>query len=537
MTLCVTALALASTACYPSIGGWDEDWEDVDEDAVLPVASASAVIHLDATRERLVVVRPNAQAEVDVRVHELGDPQSPSDLEVYALRAKLDGSGVLALTTTRDGEDGSVRSVLHHLGDAADSTPESVVLPAAYPSLRLTPDHRRALLFFGDDDAPVTQGLHNANQFSVIDLSSGSLSPRTATVDGFGGRVRDVHFPGQVEGGVPMPVDVGGVLRDIAVFLADGEIVLHDLDHPEDDRVALALPSNRDFLPDQTLLRAGDEAFASPVLFVRSRQSADLAMLNLVDKSEPGGSGFSVVVSLLSVGNGVSDMLAVNDGGRAYLVALRDETLVFADIATQQSHSLDLGWSAHRMVTRTAEDGSSEAILWGSGGQSVLIVPLTDIQNASPRRIREFRIQGGIGEFVRLGSDRAMVSSRDNLYILDFAGDGSVTPLATSIDEYHSEDAMFVGDLLHLAPKGYDTIHTVDLDSLAPSSLVLGSSTRASFAFPDIGKFVVLHPDRTGYVSVVDAAQPRRATTRSRWGYLIEGALDAKHPASRREQG
>ena len=355
------AVVVVAAACgddpYP-IGddaGWSENSED---SGPRVVATGQSIVQIGHRSRELVVVRPSSGTDIAVERHGLDGPKPERSGGIYQLAALGDGSGVLAL---RGGLFDDAPPTLVHLAADPGATPVEYALDGAYTSISLTPDHRRAILYYGDESEHDAQGLHNANQFTVIDLGSTTLEPRTATVDGFGGRLRSVQFPGQQQPGEISPVDIGGVARDLAVFLASEEIVLHDLDDPGATQVAVQLPTTTEFEPEQTLLRAGDENFDRPVLFVRSSSSADLAMLTLVEKADGEAQGFSAHVSLLPVGAGVTDMVHVNAGGVGYLAAVRGETLVFSNIGTQQNHELALGWRAAHIELRTNQDGDQVA--------------------------------------------------------------------------------------------------------------------------------------------------------------------------------
>jgi hypothetical protein len=384
------------------------------------------------------------------------------------------------------------------------------------------------VLYF--DSAISDVPLSNANQVSIIDFSSGDV--RNLTLNGFGGRLRDVHFPAQLEEGVEAPIDVGGTERDIVVFLADGEVVLVDMNNPDADQVAVSFGENP-FSPVDTLLRPGDELVENASLFVRSSTGADVAVLSLFDKAdeETGLGGFSVDPGLISVGNGASDFVFHDEDEVPYLITANAASgdFVFTDIRTHGSFTVDAEGQLSNIFLRNAQQGDvtiRQVVGWAHGGTQVHTVDLDGISNSIGRKADHLNVMGGIDDLVVLDNDRLLISSGSLLYVLDLA-ESQVTPL-TAQSPYDPRASALDGELLLLGTPGQEWISSVDLLALNPESMILDDPISRFHYLPGAQKVIAEHDDAFGHVTVADARDPSRTTTYSAWGFLLDGLLESE---------
>lgn len=512
------ALAAAPAGC---------DDNDPFEDAPVftgPVSTRSAVAWVEQERNELIFVLPE-EDELDVQRRAIGDDRT----RVSWVQPTLDGSELLALVVPASDKEEDVDERLLVFPGNGDGDSRSYDVMAPFSTVSLTPDRRRAVLHFGagsgGNDSAVLQ---NANQVAIVNLD-GTEAPRLFTLNGFGGRVARVEFPGQTTPGQPGLIQIGSRLRDIAAFLAANEVVLVDMDDAAANQVAVNIGSIT-FTPEETLLRPPNDKFDKPVLFLRSSNSADVAMLTLAPKtSESGAEGFTAQVSLLPIGSQATDFVTHDGDEVPYLVTLDPsrQALAFTDIRTQQGFSVALLGSATELFTRThvTEIGPTrQLVAWAPGGAVIHTLDLDGIDDALGRTPRQLNIQTGIDALVILDNDRVLVGSGTNLYVVDFTNE-QVTPLS-SATPYEPTSSALEGDRLLLGTPGQSWISTVDLTTLNPESMLLDDPIGSFHYLPDIGRVVAVHQEAIGHLTVAEASDPSRSTSYTAWGFLLEGLLN-----------
>lgn len=483
-----------------------------------PIGTRTSVVWPDQTHQELLFAVPQDD-DLDVRRVVLGD----GDTRVAWVASDLTGDDVLALVVPASEKiEGIDDRLLRVAADGSDE-PVEIAVRAPFSSLALGPDGRRAVLHFGN--GPGTDVLQNQNQVALVDLGDDSV--RDLTLNGFGGGLDSVHFPA-TDG---LPVEIGGILREIIAFVADGEVVLVDAADPELDQAAVRFGAETGFSPTATLLRRGNPLFEQPALFLRSDTSSDVAMLTLVDRPDEatGAPGFSAQVSLIPVGGGATDLLTHDGKAAPYLVTVAGDRLTFTDIRTQQGFAIVLEGSASRLQLRTAETPlgpTPQLVAWANGGNVIHQLDLDGIEDALGRRPERLAIGSGIDALVMLDNDRALVGSGTTLYVVDFT-QGQVTPLTSTV-AYDPASSALAGNQLLLGTPGQTWVSAVDLATLDPESMVLDDPIRSFFHLPDANKLVVVHDDGAGFVTVTDDATPTRASSFSRWGIFHADLLERR---------
>lgn len=480
-----------------------------------PVATQGALVWTDVARDELVFVRPDGDAlAIDRAV--AGDERTA----IAWTAATRDGAGVLALTVPASAKEEDVDEQLHRFAGDGDGEPVVYDVRAPFTSVALSPDHRRAVLWFGA--AGSSEQLHNANQIALVDLGGDAVV--NVTLNGFGGALRAVQFPGQTREGEPAPVTIGGVAHDIAAFLAAGEVVLMDMDDKDLDQVAVPLGADLGFEPTRTLLRPGDDLYADPALFVLSAQGGEVGMLTLLP--EPGDAGFTAQISLVSVGEAATDVVLHASASVPYLVTVDPvaAALVFTDIRTQGGFDVPLDTPAQRVYLRDGDDGR-QAVVWAPNGAAIATLDLAGIDDALGRKPDLLKIESGIVDLVALDNDRALVGAGTTLYVVDFPS-AQVTPLSAQSPYDPVRGSALVGDRLLLGTNGQPWVSTVDLRTLSPESMLLDDPISEFHYLPGPKRIVVTHADPTGMLTVVDPDKPSRGTSHVHWGFLLQAALD-----------
>lgn len=504
-------LALALCSLLAACG---EDRYDGAFDVSAPVATASSLVWVDRTHREAVFVRPDGD-DLAIARAPLGDDRiAPGWL--VALRS---GAGALVMTSPASAKQEDVGDRVHRFSaDGADAVEYEVAAP--FTSVAQTPDHRRAVLYFGSGDS--TEVLANANQVALLDLAGDGA--RAFTLNGFGDTVARVEFPAQRVEGQPAGVVVDGAARDLAAFIAGSELVLVDMDDPALDQVAIPFPVTFDGHSDLTYLRPGNDLYANPVLFVRG--AAEVAKLDLV--GEPGGGGFTAQVGLLP-GGAATDMVHFDGAEVPYLITAdpASSELDFTDIRTLGGFSIGLSAAAQRLFLRDQQGPGGptrQVVAWAPSGTAIATLDLGDIDDALGREPRYLSVPAGIGGLVRLDNDRLLIGAGLKLYVIDLATE-QVTPLVSQVG-YDPRFSAIVDERLLLGTPSQPYVSTVDLQTTNPESMLLDHPISQFFYLAEQKKIVVTHADMLGHLTLVDATAASRSTSVSHWGFLLEGEID-----------
>ncbi len=489
-----------------------------------PISTGSSVTFLDVGNREVVFVLPGDE-KLDVNRVALGGQH---DKPAWSVPTR-DGKHLLVLTVPDSGKQEDVQEKLFRLAADGQGEPVPYEVRAPFDRIVLTPDYKRAVLYFGGNGSSAGT-LQNANQVAIVRLDSSDGSEVVNfTINGFGGRLQSVHFPAQLELGMSQNIHVGGSSRDLAVFLAPGEVILVDMD---DVNAAVALNFNQDtgfgFTPEGTLLRPGNELYETPVLFVRALNSSDVAMLSLVAQAiDP--SQFTAQVNLLSVTTGCTDFAYHDDGDTPMLVTVDSDrgSLRFTDITKTEYFDVDLDGPASRLFIRDHDDDGTlvkQVVVWALESNIIHTLELDGIANSLNRKPRKLKIAGGIGTLVRLDNDRTLIGSGNELYVVDFSQE-KITPL-TSSQELDPTSSALERDMLYLGTAGHSAISSVDLVSLNPEDMLLDDPIQSFHYLSELKKIAVVHDDPVGHMTVANANDLSRSTSYTTWGFLLSGVLD-----------
>ena len=519
--LAALLLGLANTGCEIS------DPYDDPTTVRSPVGTRDALAYIDEGNDEIVFVRPG-DAEIEVVRKALG---SADDIASWAV-PNLDGSELLVLNVPRSAKVEGVEETLLRYAADGSGDPTSLDVLAPFTSVALSPDGRRAVLYFGQDaEGPALQ---NSNQVAIVDLDTNEV--RNLTLNGFGGRLSSVAFPGQAQESGPAPIQIGNSSRDIVAFLAQNEIVMVDMDDANADQVAVKLSDGIDIVPDETLLRPGNSLFEDPVLFIRSSTSREVAMLSLIDKADEvtGDPGFTAQISLVSVGaevgGGATDVVYYDSDDVPYLITSHSGALVFTNIETQNTFAVPVAGGALRVLLRDKDlgDGNSikQSVSWDPGGNTIWTLDLDGIDSTLGRRPQRLDLERNIQQLVQLDNDRLLVGSNTVLYVIDLR-ERQITPLTSQVP-YDPASAYLKSDedALLLGTPEQSWVSRVDLANLNPENVLLDDTISGFFYLPGADKVVLTHEDLSGHLTVIDGDDPTRGSGYVRWGFLLEGALD-----------
>lgn len=519
-SLSLAALSLSAALLLASASASCTELEDRTVDLRAPVSSSESIAYVDDANDELLVVLPT-KTGAEVRRTPLGGPTD----RTAVFRALPDGAGFLAIDVPESAKVEDVEETLRLFAPDGTVTDE-LPLDGAFDQVTYSPDGRWAILWFGNDDG---QPLQNANLVSVVDLQA--KTARSFTLNGFGGRLVSVQFPEYSEPQSTPGVLVGPTRRELVAFLAEDEVVLADLAHPDADQVAVNFGADLGFIPTETLIRPANSSFPEPVLLVRGQFDTDVAMLTLVDQADEltGEPGFTAQIGLLPTGFGITDILTHDSDEAAYVIGVDSPSraLSFVDLATQSGFEIDLAAPITSAFLRTHEklgDTVPQIVAWAQGGDALHLLDLDDIESSLGRKPRTVKIETGIGSVTRLADDRVLVGSSSFLYVVDLQSE-QVTPLQAKVS-YDPSRSVLDGDRLLLATPQQPWLSTVDLLSLDPRN-VLVDRPISSFHFLTGPRVIVLdHESAYGMMTVLDGDEPSRENAVLFWGFAVEGVFD-----------
>jgi hypothetical protein len=167
-----------------------------------------------------------------------------------------------------------------------------------------------------------------------------------------------------------------------------------------------------------------------------------------------------------------------------------------------------------------------QVVAWAPSGTTISTLDLDGIADSLGRKPRHLKIETGIDALVQLDNDRVLIGSGSRLYVVDFPSE-QVTPLSSQTP-YDPTASALVADKLLLGTAGQPWVSTVDLGTLNPESMLVDAPITGFHYLTGPKQIVVTHDDAAGHLTVIDPTDPSRATSRSHWGFLLQGELDRK---------
>ncbi|MFO8070329.1 MAG: hypothetical protein R6V85_00520 [Polyangia bacterium] len=469
---------------------------------------------------------------------------------IHHLRVATDGVEMKRLFSAQEGEiidwmrigpdPGSATSIFALIAPASEretNIEESLVriepeggaktryaVGSLFGGLDFSPQGRWALLYHVDSDADQTGNLYNPNEVVLVDLSQPPSvdNPVTLSVDLGGRSFVDVMF---VE-----PIEVEGVTRHLAIFVADGMVKILDLRRPGSGTVSVKLAADDDprtIVPEQVVARAGDET-RNPMLFVRTGGTPEIYAISLVPRPD-GQPGLWASLNQYDGGFSPSDMELVQDGERPLLVVASSsgKQARIIDVDTADSGVLHLESRCGQVLARESAAGR-ELVLYGTGQPAwVHFLQVEGLAMEKGSNLSEKAVPTGISSAAQLDADRLMIFDYWGDLLLFDLEPRSMTKIAVG-DGGGWQDARLHGDSLYLADSGTDRLAALDLESGHPESLVFDEPIDSFHIVDDSETGLVLHPGVTGRATIFPLAAPSRETAAMVDGFWLEGFVDDK---------
>ncbi|MEZ4392085.1 MAG: hypothetical protein R3A48_13385 [Polyangiales bacterium] len=519
--------ALASAGCHDR----DEAF-DTSLNALTPVTTGASMFFVVPASARAMVANL-AQEGAPLR-------SVPVGLDPVILQARVDGATprgeALILSRGARGDLGVSPEPGSLTALTAAGVTRRYALGSPFNALAQTDDGRFAMTYFRPQSAS-GRLLFNPNEVALVDLDAppSATNPTLRTVRSFGGVPNDVAFS--------PPIEIGGVPRRFAVVLSDAYVTLLDLDHPARSEVTvrLTLPEDpRAIRPEQVLFDA-----AEATIYLRAAASNDVYVLklNAVSATDALQNDYRPTINQLAAGRSPADIALIGDAGARRLLVVspgsRDARVIDARANTITTVPLDAAANRILLFNAAAPGDATprdRALLYATGGgvSAVSFLELTDIDARRAQNVETLNLGRGILSALPL-LDRGVVmlghqtsGGLGQLSLLDLARRTAAPIFA----EVSLSGAQFDSDRrsLWIAPRGSDRVGFIDLQTFRPGELRLDESTE--LVVPLRGdaagrnRVVAVHQGAGGWISVIDANDPRRETVRSLRGYLLSDLLD-----------
>jgi len=511
-------------------------------DILPPVSVAGSLVYIDRPAARALVLDLQAETPTTRRVPigsdpvstfgRLGPASTPRD-EVLVLSRGLRGERGVAP------EPGSLTAIpVRSTGGNA----RRYTLQSPFNAIAQTEDGRYGLAYFRPSTA-AGRLLFNPNEIALLDLDAppSETNPRPRTVRSFGGVPNNVVFS--------PPMMVNGRPRTLALVYSDAYVTLLDLDNPgrAEITVRLTLPEDpRAVLPAQAVFDT-EEA----TVYLRASSSNDIYALRL-EPSTPAdatANDFRPSINQLAAGQLPSDMALIGDAGARRLLVVspgsRDARVI--DARANTTLTIPLEAAAQRILLFEGPSPREttvrpRALLYSTTNNipAVSFLELTDLEARRGQNVDTLQLGRAVTAAVPL-TERGVVmlghpggsgSSAGQLSLLDL-GRRTAAPI---LAEVSLNNARFDDDrqTLWVAPASGERLGFIDLQTFRPGEVRLdGAITDVIPLRGDAmgrSRVAAVHPSAAGWVTLLDARDPRRETARSTRGFLLTNILDTEAP-------
>ena len=173
---------------------------------------------------------------------------------------------------------------------------------------------------------------------------------------------------------------------------------------------------------------------------------------------------------------------------------------------------------------------STRALLYNPGGNRLTFVDLENIEERTTRNVEELSLETGVTKVIPLLDDGRVLFLHDDQFVsmLDLAA-RTIAPIR---GETALSDAVFDQERgrFWVAPGGQDRIAWFELATGDTPEIRLDAPIAQFVPVLAAGKLAAVHYDPLGYVTVLDAEDPKRDDARSIRSFLLADALDGVQP-------
>jgi hypothetical protein len=518
----LTLLALCSLGLH--CGGRNQALEQPLALLEEPVALDDQLVFVDTQGHRAFMLKvTGARPEDAAREVEL--PHEPS----VAVRRNHTNEALVLCLGQRASSEAAEDATLTAL--ESNGTLRRYVLKSRFDTLVQSDDGQYAFLFKSDI---ATRLLENPNEVAIVDLNQDPAKKNNTAV-----HLRNLRSFGDS----PLSVTFSPTMRildedrRLAVVLSKTNVTLIDLAHLDrlETTVQLSDPGGQAVAPTQVMFSPD-----TPELYVRGSSSNDVFVFNLSARpgDDPTADGqahndFRPSIDQLGVGGRPSDMALYGSGSGARLLVLAADTqeASVVDASTSQVTSVSLPNSASKLLLFDATSPhdsqiATRALLYQPNASALMFLDLADLETRGSRNLEQLALERPIVKVIPMLEEHLALVIHDTggVSLVDLAG-RTVSPIRSTAP---LQDALFdaARHRLWVGPSGQDRLGWLDLETGATHELPLDTDIQR--VVPMFGKerVAVVHDSSVGYVTVLNATDPKRETATSLRGFLIAGLLE-----------
>jgi hypothetical protein len=405
----------------------------------------------------------------------------------------------------------------------SDGDVRNYVLGATpFDTLVQSDDGRFAVLYRDKEAGGRT--LQNVNELVVVDLDrspSDDAAVTSKTPEGLAHAFERAL--------VSPELPIAGEMRRLLVLLSAAEITLFDLNHIEKRGTIVELGEGEGRMPKPTQVLFGDGA---PVMYVRGDNANDVFVFRLEARTGDAAlNDFRPTLNPLGAGQAPRDMA---------LFGASDTPQVFVVGRSSEARSIDPRSGKTQVVTlpgpadhiRLFQGASpkdtqvkTRALVYGDNSTTLMFVDVDSVRERPDRSLESLQITQPVTSVIEIDRPNAVILTHaQGITLLDLE-QRTATPIASN---GQLEGALFDGktERLWVATKADTWVGTLDLASGETGEVLLDSTVQNLVPFFDAGKLAIVHPSRTGYVTVLDTREPSRDRARSLRGFFVDGILD-----------
>ena len=518
--LIIMMAALAGAGCGERADVWEKELKMLG-----PYKAGDNAVWVDTTRGLLFALNPgNGSPSVKtLRIKRNASfvMASPTGKELLIL-----SDGIEALRKNETPEKPGLTQVTFTAGP---KIAHFYPMTAPLNRLAVSADGRHAVAFNISASTSSGSGVfRNPNEVAIINLSTAPASgtnPRMRTLRSFGTNPVGVTLSPEMT--VPAS---GGTKRTLAVVLADNQLNLLDMSHPERSEITVPLTT----LGSSATVKPAEVIFSTTTgsIFVRASGVQDLYALQLVGKTALSATqnDFLPVINQPGSGKITRDMVLVTDGGKdLILTANSSKDLSLIEAATSQASVITVGEEVDTILALPPKNPTVALIYSRSSPQSrIHFLTLKDLATNLSKNLASRTLNQPVHQVVSSADGKhAMVvhnHTRTVISVLDMGQHHTISPIQgqVALNSYgFTSSPYLVG-----ASPGLKQLGLLDLTNLHPRNLRLDHTPQKVLALGDA--VLVDHGAPEGRVTVVPHPKAEREQCHELWGFLYSDLLDTE---------
>lgn len=279
------------------------------------------------------------------------------------------------------------------------------------------------LIFVGQGNRP--DPLFNSKLAAVVDL--GQSAVKTLSIEGFGAAVQSVQFP-EVDGDAAT-FEVDGKARRPAVFLANGEIVMVDLNDPQLSQLAVtsrAAGLHEEAMPLMRLIPARP-GLDSPLLLLAADHRSDIEQLRLrarADRPEALDADYSILTTQFPA----RDMKVFEIEGRPWLLSATRLGLSMIDLQSSEETLITEFGGIGKLGSFQTQDGRTMAWAAPKQGRAISVIEPAKALTSLGRKPTKINLGHAFTRLIELADRRIAAVGSTSITVAELES-GKQSPL------------------------------------------------------------------------------------------------------------